>query len=369
MAPAHHPERLVKLQASLRRRNISAFLVTHPANRRYLSGYTPNDHSIEESSGVLLIPSRGAPYLLTDSRFNLQAEEEAAGFTVRLYTGGLIALLRKMLPELGTTRLGFESHYMLHATARKLAAMAGRLKLELVPLTGLVERLRAVKFDEEIAKIRAAVLLNEKVFERVYPTIKPGMSEAAVALALDAAMRGMGAESPSFDTIVAFGANSAKPHAMPSQRVLRKGEIVLVDMGLVLDGYCSDMTRTFVAGRPDPVFTERLRIVRRAQLAAIRIIRAGITSREVDQAARGVIREAGYGEFFGHALGHGVGINVHEAPRLSSRSRQKLRAGMIVTVEPGIYLPEWGGIRLENMVVVRETGCEVLNRNTTFLDL
>jgi Xaa-Pro aminopeptidase len=369
MAAPHHPERLAKLQASLRRRNISAFLVTHPANRRYLSGYTPGDHSIEESSGVLLIPSRGVSYLLTDSRFTLQAEEEAAGFTVRLYTGGLVALLRNMLPDLKAVRLGFESHYMLHATAGKLAAMAKQLKLELVPLTGVVERLRAVKSPEEIAKIRAAVLLNEQVFERVYPTIRPGMSETAVALALDNTMREMGAESPSFETIVAFGANSAKPHAVPSQRILRRGETVLVDMGLVLDGYCSDMTRTFVTGKPGAVFTERLRIVRRAQLAAIDVIRAGITCREVDRAARQVIREAGYGEFFGHALGHGVGINVHEAPSLSSRSRKKLRAGMIVTVEPGIYLPEWGGIRLENMVAVREKGCDVLNRNTTFLDL
>lgn len=369
MAAPRHPERLAKLQAALRRRNLSALLVTHPANRRYLSGYTAADNSIEESAGVLLIPSRGTPYLLTDSRFTLQAAEEAAGFTVRRYDGGLMALLRKMLPEIGVVRLGFESHYLLHRTAGRLAALAEKLKLELVPLTGLVEGLRAVKSEEEIEKIRAAVLLNEKVFQRVYPTIRPGVSEAAVTLALDTAMREMGATAPSFDTIVAFGDNAAKPHAMPSPRILREGEIVLVDMGLVLDGYCSDMTRIFVAGMPERLFAERFRIVRRAQLEAIRTIRTGVTCREVDRAARRVIREAGYGEFFGHALGHGVGINVHEEPRLASRSRRKLRAGMIVTVEPGIYLPGWGGIRLENMVAVRDGGSEVLNRDTTFFDL
>lgn len=370
MAPPHHPERLAKLQAALRRRKLSAFLVTHPANRRYLSGYTPPDHSIEESSGVLLIPSRGVPSLLTDSRFILQAEEEAAGFIVQRYDRGLMDLLRKILPAIGAVRLGFESHYMLHRTAGRLAALGEKLEVELVPLTGLVEGLRAVKSEEEIERIRAAVLLNEKVFQRVYPTIRPGVSEAGVALALETTMREMGAEAASFETIVAFGDNSAKPHAMPSPwRVLREGEIVLVDMGLVLDGYCSDMTRTFVAGRPDRLFTDRFRIVRRAQLAAIRAIRAGITCREVDRAARRIIRDAGYGEFFGHALGHGVGINVHEEPRLASRNRRKLRAGMIVTVEPGIYLPGWGGIRLENMVAVRDGGSEVLNRDTTFFDL
>ncbi|MDY0351808.1 MAG: Xaa-Pro peptidase family protein [Desulfobulbaceae bacterium] len=369
MAAPHYPERLAKLQALLKRRNISVFLVTHPANRRYLSGYTAADHDIQESSGVLLIPARGTPYLLTDSRFTLQAEEEAAGFTVREYAAGLMALLRKLLPELGAARLGFESHYVLHATAGKLVGLAGKLGVELVPQTGLVERLRIVKSEVEIDKIRAAVRLNEEVFARVYPAIKPGMSETAAALALEAAMREMGAESPSFETIVAFGANAAKPHAVPSSATLNRGDLVLVDMGLVLDGYCSDMSRTFVAGRPDPVYTDRHRVVRRAQLAAMETIRAGITCREVDLAARRIIREAGYGDFFGHALGHGVGINVHEAPRLSSRSRGKLRAGMVVTVEPGIYLPGWGGIRLENMVVVRETGCEVLNRDATFLDL
>jgi Xaa-Pro aminopeptidase len=365
----HYPERVSRLQATLKRKKLSAFLVTHPANRRYLSGYTAPDHGIQETAGILLIPAKGAPFLFTDSRYVLQAEQEAKGFSVRLYAKGLLSGLKKLLPDLEVEKLGFESHYLLHSTANRLDKMAGKIQVELVPFTGMVERLREVKTDEEIQKIRAAVLLNEKVFHRVFATIRPGMTERQIALAIENTMRLMGAERPSFDTIVAFGTNAAKPHAVPGDRVLRRGEMVLIDMGLVLDGYCSDMTRTFVAGPPDRIFRERLQVVRRAQLAAMNVIRSGVSCREVDMAARRVIREAGYGDCFGHALGHGVGLDVHEEPRLSARSRKKLREGMIVTVEPGIYLPEWGGIRLENMVVVRNRGCELLNADTTFLDL
>lgn len=343
--------------------------MTHPGNRRYLSGYTAEDHSIRESSGVLLIPSRGTPFLLTDSRFFLQAEEEAAGFTVQLYSKGLIASLRHLLPKLGVKFLGFESDYVLHSTFNRLDKAVRKLRIKMVPLDGMVERQRIVKTEGEIEKTRASVRLNEEVFQKIFSRIKPGMSERDIAMAIDREMMERGAQSQSFETIAAFGGNAAKPHAVPSDRILQPGETVLIDMGLVLNGYCSDMTRTFVVGKPDHTFVKRLRIVRQAQKAAIKVIRDGVTCREVDQAARRVIRDAGYGSFFGHALGHGVGLEVHEEPRLSSASRRKLRTGMIVTVEPGIYLPDWGGIRLEDMVVVREKGCEVLNTDTTFLDL
>jgi Xaa-Pro aminopeptidase len=316
-----------------------------------------------------LRPDRGEPFLLTDSRYILQAEEEAMGFSVRLFTKGLMPGLQKLLPELGVKKLGFESHYLLHSAAGRLGNLAAFLNVELVPLTEIIEPLRVVKTEEEINRIRDAVLLNEEVFQEVYPSIRTGKSERQIALAIENSMREKGADRPSFDTIVAFGTNAAKPHAVPGDRILDKGETVLVDMGLVLDGYCSDMTRTFVVGKPYSVFRERLKIVRRAQLAAMKVIRSGVTCREVDMAARRVIREAGYGDFFGHALGHGVGLDVHEAPRLSVHSRKKLRSGMVVTVEPGIYLPDWGGIRLENMVVVRDSGCELLNTDRTFLDL
>jgi Xaa-Pro aminopeptidase len=362
-------QRIKKLQKALQRRKLDAVLITEPHNRRYLSGYTATDHGIQETAGVLLIPKKGKPWLLTDSRFALQAEEEAQGFTVELYKKGLYALLKKLLPALKVRHLGFESHYFLHSSFEKLQEMTEKIKVEPVPLLDLVERMRMIKTEEEIQQIKKSVLLNEQVFQAVHKTIAPGMTEIDIALDLEQTMRKMGAESPSFETIVAFGSNAAKPHAVPTNRVLQDGEIVLIDMGLVLDGYCSDMTRTVVVGKPKKKFLQRLRVVRKAQLAGIKAIRDGAICREVDQAARKVIVDAGYGDFFGHSLGHGVGLAVHEAPGLGPRNRKKLQTGMIVTIEPGIYLPDWGGIRLENMAVVREDGCELLNEDTTELDL
>ncbi|WPD20810.1 MAG: Xaa-Pro peptidase family protein [Candidatus Electrothrix scaldis] len=364
-----HKQRIKKIQKTLQRRKLDAVLVTQPQNRRYLSGYTADDHGIQESSGVLLIPKKGKPWLLTDFRFSLQAEEEAQGFTVEVYRKGLRDLLKKLLPALHVQRLGFESHYFLHSSAQKLEEMTKKIKVELIPLQDLVEPMRVIKTEEEIQLIKKSVLLNEKVFQTVHKSIEPGMTEIEIALALEQTMRKMGAEGPSFETIVAFGQNAAKPHAVPCNRILKDGELVLIDMGLLLQGYCSDMTRTFVVGKPKKKFLQRLRVVRKAQLAGIKAIRAGAVCREVDKAARKVIADAGYGDFFGHSLGHGVGLAVHEDPSLGPRNRTKLRAGMIVTIEPGIYLPDWGGIRLENMAVVREEGCDVLNEDTTGLDL
>ncbi len=363
------PSRIPRLQKSLKRKKLDALLVTEPYNRRYLSGYAATDHGIGETAGVLLIPVAGTPYLLTDSRFILQAEEETNGFTIELYPRGLAGLLKKLLPKLGIERLAFESQYMLHSTAGKLKKSLAGVGVECIATTDLIERMRLIKTEDEIKLLKKSVLRNEQVFGLVYNTIEPGMSERELALAIELTMHELGAEQPSFETIVAFGTNAAKPHAVPTDRLLQAGDLVLIDMGLVLDGYCSDMTRTFIAGKPNTTYIDRLRVVRQAQLAGTEAICAGATCRDVDRAARRVIEEAGYGDFFGHALGHGVGLAVHEDPRLSSRSRKKLKPGMIVTVEPGIYLPDWGGIRLENMVVVREDGAETLNEDTTGLDL
>ena len=362
-------DRIIRLQSGLRRRHIDGLLVSQPDNRRYLSGYTAPDHGIQESSGLLLIPAKGRPYLLTDARFTLQAEAEAQLFLVELYSRGLLPLLERLINRLGRQSLAFESDYLLHSTFQRLAGMANKRGLTLVPQLGLIEAMREVKSADELELLRASTRLNETVFQSVYATIEPGMTEREIALALELTMREMGAEGPSFPTIVAFGTNAARPHAVPTDRELQAGDLVLIDMGLIHRGYCSDMTRTFVAGRPDRTYIDRHRVVRAAMQAGIGAIRAGVTGAEVDRVARQVIADAGYGDHFGHSLGHGVGLAVHEAPRLSRTNRKKLRAGMVVTVEPGIYLPEWGGIRLENMVVVGEHGPEVLNRDTTGLDL
>jgi len=369
MAGSSEFDRLLRVQAALRRKKIDALLVSQPDNRRYLSGYTAPDHGIQETSGFLLIPSDGQPYLLTDSRFTLQAEAEAPLFKVELYPKGLLKLLERLQKHIGFRTLAFESDYFLHSAFLRLAAMAAKRGLTLRPESGLVEQMRVIKDEHELRLLRQSTALNEKVFQSVYHTIEPGMTEREIALALELTMREMGAEGPSFDTIVAFGTNAARPHAVPTDRELAAGDLVLIDMGLVYQSYCSDMTRTFVAGKPDPTFLDRQRLVRKAMLAGIGAIRAGVTGAEVDRAARKVLADGGYGEAFGHGLGHGVGIAVHEEPRLSPRGRKQLRAGMVVTVEPGLYLADWGGIRLENMVVVTEEGCEVLNHDTTGLDL
>jgi Xaa-Pro aminopeptidase len=360
---------LDKIQAALRRRGADALLISQPENRRYLSGYTATDHSIAESAGFLLVPGRGTPLLLTDSRYLLQAQKEAVGFDVLLmrnaFPGGLKAVFRR----LGLRRLLFEGHAMLYATALKFQKMGEALGIEMVSAGGVVERLRIRKSPTEIEKIRQAVLLNETVFQQVYQGMQPGQTEREVALAIETAMMQKGAEAPAFPTIVASGPNAALPHAVPSDKKLRRGEPVIIDMGLKLDGYCSDMTRTVVFGKPDKRTVTMLRVVRRAQQAALRALRAGIMARDADRAAREVIVRAGYGKNFGHGLGHGVGLAVHEPPSLNRLRRSRLQPGMVVTVEPGVYLPGWGGVRLENMIVVEEKGCTVLNEDTTFLDV
>ncbi len=364
-----YSHRLKKIQSKLRRKKLDAVLISQPDNRCYLSGYSAPDHGINESSGVLLIPARGDSHLLTDFRFKIQAENEVDCINVTLYPKGLLSLLKTMLPDLGIRSLGFESDYTLHSFAGKLSAMGERCDITMLPLTNLVERMRIVKDDEELDKIRRSVKLNEQVFQEVYQTIQEGQTEIEIVLAIGSTMRRLGAAGESFDTIVATGDRSALPHAVPGNVTIRKNQPLMIDMGLILDGYCSDMTRTFVFGEPDKHYLEIHRLVRKAQLAGIAAVRSGVTGREVDKTARDVIAEAGMGKYFGHALGHGVGLAVHEEPRLSAKSRKKLKSGMVVTVEPGIYIPGWGGVRLENMVIVRDDGCENLNSDTTWLDI
>lgn len=360
---------LERLRMCLQRRKIAAALITQPENRRYLSGYTAPDHGINETSGVLLIPATGEPFLFTDSRYQLQAEKDAPGFSIEIYKRGLFNLLRKKLPSLGIQSLVFESHYLLHSSYLALEKLAGRKKIELHPMTSLVEDMRIVKSSEELAKIKAAVELNEKVFRIAHNSLRPGQTEKEVAIRIENLMRELGAEGPAFETIVASGPNGALPHAVPSERKLLKGEPIIIDMGLRLNGYCSDMSRTVVLGTPDNKTVALIRLVRKAQLAGIKALRAGVSGLSVDRVAREVISRAGMGEHFGHGLGHGVGLAVHEAPALNWRNRKHLHAGMVVTVEPGVYLPGWGGIRLENMAVVGEDGCEMFNRDETFLDI
>lgn len=365
----NYSKRVKKLQAKLRRKKIDALLVSQPENRRYLSGYRGGDHGIGETSGVLIIPSSGPIFLLTDFRYQLQAEKDVPWATVLIYKKGLLKLLSKLLPDLKVKNLGFESHYTLHSVAEKMKVGLGKKGIKLLPTADLIERMRIIKDEEEIALIRASVRLNEEVFQEIYPTISKTQSEIEVALAIESLMRRKGAESASFDSIIATGKNGALPHAVPGSSHIKTNKCLTIDMGLVLQGYCSDMTRNFVPGKASKKYIKLHRLVRKAQLAGMNSIRAGMVGRDVDKKARKIIDSAGYGSNFGHGLGHGVGLAVHEEPRLSPLSSKKMRAGMIVTVEPGIYIPGWGGIRLENMLVVREDGYENLNSDMTWLDI
>jgi len=360
---------LDKVRAAIRRKSADALLVTQPENRRYLSGYTATDLTIAESAGVLLVPGRRTPLLLTDSRYNIQAENEAAGFEVVTMQASLLDALQTILPMQGIKRLLFESHYLLYSTAEKLKDLGRKLNVELIPVSGMVEKLRIIKSPEEIEKIRRSVALNEQIFQKIYRNLKPGQTEREVAIAIESAMKLEGAEDTAFPPIVASGPNAAIPHAIPTDRAIRERETIIIDMGLKLNGYCSDMTRTVVLGKPDRRTKEIIRLTRRAQKKALETIRAGITAREADRAARKIIADKGFGRFFGHGLGHGVGLAVHEPPSLNRRHRNKLQAGMVVTVEPGIYIAGWGGVRLENMIVVERDGCTILNRDETFLDI
>ena len=365
----NYQKRLQKLRKKLRRQKLDAVLISQPENRRYLCGYSGGDHGIAESSGVLLIPRKGPVFLLTDFRFKLQAEKETSELEVVLYPKGVIELLGRMLPDLRITTLGFESHYTLYSRVGQMTEKLAKKGVTLTPVQGLVESLRIIKDEDEIAILKKSVTLNEQVFEDVYSSFSDYETEMDVAIAIETAMRRYGAERPSFETIVATGVNGALPHAVPGNDHVKKNKGLTIDMGLILKGYCSDMTRNFVPNKPTKRYCKIHRIVRNAQLAGMAGIKEGIRCRDADKCAREVIAKAGYGNKFGHSLGHGVGLAVHEAPALSPRSRKKLKAGMIVTVEPGIYIAGWGGIRLENMGVVREDGFENFNQNSTWLDI
>ena len=364
-----YQKRITLLQSRLRRKKLDCLLVSRPENRRYLSGYRGGDGGIAETSGLLLIPASGQIRLLTDFRYKIQAEHDVPWAEVHLYDKGIFHLLGQLLPKLRVKSLAFESDYTLHSGAEKMAAALLKKGICTVPLTNLIEDQRLIKDEEEINLIRNAVLLNEKVFTEIHSSLGSCRTEIDVALAIESAMRRYGAEGPSFSTIVASGGNGALPHAVPGSTEIQHNESLTIDMGLILDGYCSDMTRNFVPGTPSERYLELHRLVRRAQLAGMAAVKDGVRACDVDHAARSVIDNADYGGYFGHSLGHGVGLAVHEEPRVSTRNRKKLKSGMVITVEPGIYIPGWGGIRLENMVVVRPNGCENLNSDTTWLDL
>jgi Xaa-Pro aminopeptidase len=330
---------------------LDALLIADHDNLRYLTGYTG-------SNGLAVIGPETRTFL-TDFRYVEQASQEVdASFERRRGTRDLLEGIREVLPP-GELRLGFQED---HVTVRQLARLRELLpgRIELVGVAGLVESLRAVKEPEEIAAMTAAAAFADAAFERLAGGGMIGRTERELAAELEFDMRRRGAERPSFETIVATGPHGARPHADPRDVEVRRGEMVVIDWGARVDGYCSDCTRTLAAGEPDGEAREVYAVVLAAQLAALEAVRPGAIARDVAAVAHEVIDAAGHGEHFGHGLGHGVGLNVHEAPRLAQSSDDELRAGNVVTVEPGIYLPGRFGVRIEDLVAVTEGGCEVL---------
>lgn len=329
-------------------------LVAGEANRRYLSGFT--------GTAATLLISEQDRRLVTDSRYTVQAQQQAAGYDV-IENVDALGAVAAWVSERGIGQLGVESEHTSLKQHRELVDRLARESqaAEVKPLDGQVESQRIVKDAAELALLREAVRLADDVMTVAGETVAPGMTERELSLELERLIREAG-DGPSFPTIVAGGPNAAMAHHSPGLRPIGAGEPVIVDLGVRLDGYCSDITRTFTAGAADARFEEIYGIVLEAQQATEDGTRAGMTGREADALARQVIADAGFGENFGHGTGHGVGLEIHEAPTLSPRGANVLEAGAVASVEPGIYLPGWGGVRIEDLVVVEPAGVDVLTQ-------
>jgi Xaa-Pro aminopeptidase len=331
-----------RLEALLAERELERMLVTELTNVRYLTGFTGTNGACICGPGVRLF--------LTDFRYTERAEAEVEGWESITVSGDWLASIAERLQG----RVGFEDDHMAVRSLEKLKEKLGE-GVEAVPAGGLVERLRRVKDEGELAAIEAASKIADEVWRWSLERGLAGRSEREVARAAEARIRELGGD-PSFPAIVAAGPNGALPHAEPGEREIGKGELVVFDMGAQLDGYCSDGTRTYATGEPGAEAREVYEVVLAAQLAALEAVRAGAKGEDVDAVARKVIAAAGHGDRFGHGLGHGVGLEVHEGPRLSPRSDDELAPGEVVTVEPGVYLPGKLGVRIEDFVVVEEDG-------------
>ncbi|HEX2241625.1 MAG TPA: Xaa-Pro peptidase family protein, partial [Actinomycetota bacterium] len=355
----HLPGRLMDYSGRLSRaidlldgEEVDGLLVTDLINVRYLTGFSG-------TAGTVLVHRSGATFF-TDGRYKARAAELVRDAEIAIYRERLVELLPQALTERGVSTLGFESEVL---TVAEHADLERDLGINLKATKGVVGGLRRTKEPTELAAIREAVRLGDEAFERVVERLKPGDTERETALFLEVTMREAGADDVSFPPIVGSGPHAGHIHHTPTQREFRSGELVLLDFGARVDGYCSDLTRTVMLGPGSDELRERYRLVLAAQEAGIASIAPGAQCRAVDASARNVIETAGHGDLFAHGLGHGVGLDIHEAPRFNRESEQSLLEGDVVTVEPGIYDPTWGGIRIEDCVHVSATGADVLSKS------
>ncbi len=344
-------KRLKKLRQEMQEQGLDALLIRSGPNRFYLSGFTG-------SAGALLITGEEALFI-TDFRYTQQAREQSPHFQVVQFEVKLLDTLAEIIGERKIEKIGFESmHETYHEVKENLKPKLP--DVEWLPAKELVENLRLYKDEEELEKIKAAVDLTDGALEHIYSFIEPGLTEEEVALELELFMRRRGASGTAFSFIVASGHRGALPHGVAGPKKIQAGEALVIDMGARLNGYVSDLTRTVAVGPVSQKTRDIYNIVLRAQLTALENIKPGMTGKEADELARRVIEEAGYKDYFGHGLGHGLGIEVHEAPRLSPLGENVLEPGMVFSVEPGIYLPDEFGVRIEDVVVLEEDGVRIL---------
>jgi Xaa-Pro aminopeptidase len=344
--------RLSNLRGRLKKLKCDGLAISHLTNLRYLTGFSG-------TSGMILVTPRAA-HFITDFRYRSQAQNQVGEFAqVSIAEGGLWKEVVRIAARDGVGRLGFESEHTSVATFEDIQKLL-ESGTEAIPVRRAVEDLRLIKDDDEMAIIHEAVRVADEAFAEVLEMLRPGLSEREVAAALESGMRNRGASGLSFDTIVASGGRSALPHGVASDKILEHGDLVTIDMGARYNGYCSDMTRTVCLGRASAEQKRIYETTYRAQIAACEAIKPGLTCKAADAVARKIIDAAGYKGAFGHGLGHGVGVDIHESPRLSKLGLGKLAAGMVVTCEPGIYLPEIGGVRIEDMLLITQSGAEIL---------
>jgi len=345
--------RLEALRKKLAAAEVDGFVSAAPPDNEYLTGFNG-------TTSVVVVTAQEALFLC-DSRYTEQAGEQVQGYAVEEVKGGLMKAAGERLEGMGVESVAFEPAC---TTVAQVKAVEEAFHGATRPVADMVASLRMVKSTVELERVEAASALAEGVLADLLDTLAPGVTEREIAARFEYEFKTRGARGASFDTIVLFGPRSSLPHGQPGVSPLERGHAVLLDFGCRLDGYCSDLTRTYVYDTmPGAWFEEVYEVTLAAQRAGLEAIRAGVACRDVDQAARAVIAEAGYGEHFGHGLGHGVGLEVHEGPRLSFESDAVLEAGMVVTVEPGVYLPGRGGVRIEDLVVVTEKGCRLLSHS------
>ncbi|CAD2075429.1 putative peptidase [Jeotgalicoccus aerolatus] len=340
-----------KIQQLLERESLDALLVMSAENRRYLSEFTG-------SSGALII-TKESRFLMSDFRYKAQGAEQAEEFEFILQEKGLLESIVSFMNSKGLKRIGFEGEHVNYNTYSQLSK-----SFDVVPLTGEVEKIRLIKTDEELDLIIKACEIADQSYEYILTYVKAGMTELEVKNELEAHMTSLGASGPSFDTIVASGHRGALPHGVASDKVIEDGDMVTLDFGAWYKGYASDITRTFAVGSVSPEMEEIYNIVLESQLKSLDEIKAGMTGKEADSIARDVISAKGHGEHFGHSLGHGLGLEVHELPGLSQKSTMTLEPGMVITIEPGIYVDGLGGVRIEDDAVVTEKGLKKLTHSS-----